>query len=504
MAISSPLVAGTLGERFSAAGMIVVFATMGLAGAFQRKIVIASGWNVQLFFEAAAGFAGMIMCMLGAEFQSAWMVLVGHVLIGLHRSGHIFMRFAPLELNPGPRGLSIMGRMCSFGVPAGIAGPALAGHLYDASSDSEDFGGEVNSFTLAFAGLSFVGALQLASCFGFALLTSKQEPESTDANDVVELDADEQNADVAVVQGNGMLCLISGSLSWGLMLFVTVPFAAVSQRTAGLTLVESVYHLIIHDVMMWLPSSLTTRMIAALGAERTLFFGVLQYLASFALVYVATLMEAGVLQKILVWAFMLLLGVGWNQIWLAVTQMLKSESAHVQAFTESGVNLANVAFLLITFSFTNPWKQVPPVAFGCLALLLVFLAWKWLQTSASNMCPHRQQKSDQAVDPAVGATAADMAPSSVSVRFAEAQSGISVQTPASRMSGEQASFACGATLSTVAPLPRAKSITSTRTTRTLASAQSGVFLVPPPMVLASDIMSKLQVPASEEPASSRV
>jgi len=262
--------------------------------------------------------------------------------------------------------------------------------------------------------------------------------------------------------------------------------------------------------MMWLPSSLTTRMIAALGAERTLFFGVLQYLASFVLMYVATFIEAGVLQKILVWAFMLLLGIGWNQMWLAVTQMLKSESPRMQAFTESGVNFANVAFLLITFSFTDPWTQVPPVACGCLALLVVLVAWKWLPTSESNMCPHRQQKSEQAVDPVVAATAVDMAPSPVSVRFAEPQSGISVQTPASRMSGEQASFACGATLSTVAPLPRAKSVTSTRTTRTLASAQSGVFLVSPPMVLASEMMSKSQVagnrsaPAPEELASSRV
>jgi len=449
------------------------------------------------------------------------------VLLGLHRSGHVFMRFAPLELNPGPRGLRIMGRMCSFGVPAGIGGPALAGHLYDHIRPKEDFGIEVNSFAVAFAGLAFVGALQLASCVGFALCTSKQEPESSDAQDVVEVDSEELSTDVADVQGNGMLCLMAGSLSWGLMLFVTVPFAAVSQRIAGLALVEAVYHLIIHDVMMWLPSSLTTRMIATLGAERTLFFGVLEYLASFALMYVATLMEAGVLQKLFVWAFMLLLGVGWNQMWLAVTQMLKSESARVQAFTESAVNFANVAFLLITFSFTDPWTQVPPVACGCLALLVVLVAWRWLPAVEASMCPRRQQKSRQAVDGAVAATAVDMAPSPVSVRSAEPRACAetrSVQTPASGMHGERehfgstagpecagidASLAFGATLDTqsVAPLPKAKSVKSTLTARTLVSAQSGVFLVSPCVLVARDIMSASKVdgsPSAPVPSEDRV
>jgi len=239
-------------------------------------------------------------------------------------------------------------------------------------------------------------------------------------------------------------------------------------------------------------------------------------LASFALMYVATLLEEGVVQKLCVWAFMLLLAVGWNQMWLAVTQLLKAESARVQAFTESAVNFANVAFLLITFSFTDPWTQVPPVACGCLAMLVLLVAWRWLirgqQKSRQAVDP---EKSRQAVDPAVAATAVDVAPSPVSVRSAEPQACAetrSVHTPASRMRGEQeragieAALACGATLDTqsVAPLPRARSVNSTWTARTLVSAQSGVFLVSPCVLVARDIMStskadgNLSAPAPSE------
>lgn len=370
MAVSAPLVAKSLGEQFSAAGMIIVFTTMSVAGLFQRVLVQRCGWAVQLDLVASAGLVGMVVCMLGAHTARSWMVLLGHILIGLHRSGHIFMRFAPLELNPGPPGLSVLARMCSLGVPASVGGPMLAGHLYQQIHPKEDFGLDTNSFALAFGGLALVGTLQVACCLVFSVQASRQR-EPVGSEGAADASTDIQVGPASL--GRGALCLAAASLSWGTMLFITVPFTTISQSAAGLSLVEAIYILVVHDVMMWLPSSLTTGMISCMGAESTLCCGMLVCAASFALTYCAALYD-GIVQQVLVWSFMVILGIGWNQMWLAVTALLKHESEVVQALTESFVNLANIVFLLITFSFTDPWRQAPPIACGCLATVLLGMA----------------------------------------------------------------------------------------------------------------------------------
>merc|ERR1719221_2441716 len=138
----------------------------------------------------------MIMCSLGAHTLTTWMALVGHVLVGLHRSGHTFMRFAPQELNPGPRGLSILGRMCSFGIVAGIGGPAFAGNLCHHVRPREHLGIDTTSFAVAFGGLALLGALQLACCLAFSLQASpcQQEPEGSDAPAEAQMAVDTQAA----------------------------------------------------------------------------------------------------------------------------------------------------------------------------------------------------------------------------------------------------------------------------------------------------------------------
>jgi len=276
-------------------------------------------------------------------------------------------------------------------------------------------------------------------------------------------------------------------------------------------LADAVNHLILHDLMMWLPSSCTARMISCIGVENTLLFGVAEFLVSFSLMLAAAFMKPGAAQKILVWVFILILGAGWNAMWLAVTQMLKDESAFVQTFTESAVNFANVAFLLITCLLSDPWVQMPCIGYICSAMLVLCLCLKRLPTRGSSMSSRDDSMPKQVVTPAE--VAVDVVLSPTAPQFCSEVE--SVQTPASRMNECQGAAGHNwiGFMAATFPLRNAldtRSINSTPTVRTLLSGQSGMFLVSPSAILAHSTMFKRapaghrDAPPSEEVVSSTV
>lgn len=384
--ISAPAMATLLPQRFSAAGMATVFATMVAWSACQRHMVNCFGWPLLLVFNSLIGIAGAIVCMIGASEGSAGIVLSGHVLFGCHRAGHVFMRYAPLELQPGPKGLRLMGNMMSFGIVSGVVGPTIASRLTELNTEKV-FHVSLDRFATAFGGIIVMCVIQLAFCIAFVVM--RVAPAARQG--LVLEDCSEESAEVSTTERCScfrtmvedipdkkrvsLMALMAGSLSWGLMLFVTMPFPTVAQEIADLTVVQAAMRVIMHDVSMWAPSRFTTELITSCGSQRILLCGIALYLCAFVLMYEAAWLPSGGMESAVVWAFMLILGVGWNLIWLAATKILSQQSQSAQSLSEVFVNLSNVLFLFISFAFTNPWEQAPHVATACLAVLILVSIW---------------------------------------------------------------------------------------------------------------------------------
>jgi hypothetical protein len=373
-AMSAAVVAHFFDQHLMAAGFVLTICVAVLASPAIQALVAQYGWHRALPIVASTGVVGCGLFAAGAFYEHGWLILAAHAVFGIHRAGHISTRLAPMAFFPGSVGLTLLGRMFFLGAFGCIIGPEMAAQLLHISVGKPFLSMYLGLFALSVAQLAFGVSLWIH--WRPALPTAAVSAESPECrtNAAAGLEASknvgEQTRRVIVA----VFAIVVGASAWGLMMPFTITFVVVGPQTAGLSTDWAVRHLIVHDILMTLPSPLTTKAIHRFGCLPVMIGGCVLYSCTFVMAYMAAAVPTGTLQLVLVWGFMILMGLGWNVMWLAATAVISEESAGFKTSNEFLVHMAVAGSLSTTFAMTHPWRDVSIVSAFILPFLLVFAA----------------------------------------------------------------------------------------------------------------------------------
>lgn len=344
---TAPIAAMFLG---TALGTVPASAWMSRVG---RRIGFVAG--------ALFGTAGGVFAAAGMIFNSLLLLCLGTFLVGAYQSFAQFYRFAASEVADDafrPRAISLV---LAGGVVAALAGPALA-----------RLGGDlmVPTYTASFIILAVVSLLGAILLLGLRIPASPLAPaESASARSLLEI----------MRQPSYLVALFGAASGYGIMILaMTATPLAMVHHQHGLGAAATVIQL--HVLGMFLPSFFTGSLIARFGVLRVMLTGVLLLTGHVLL----TLSGTGFYSFA---AALVLLGVGWNFLYVGGTNLLTrtysaAEKAKAQAANDLTIFIVGLMASLSAGALHN--------AIGWQAMNIWLLPWLalaagavlWLQRSA--------------------------------------------------------------------------------------------------------------------------
>tara|TARA_R110002020_G_scaffold338673_2_gene553959 strand:- start:310 stop:1518 length:1209 start_codon:yes stop_codon:yes gene_type:complete len=310
-----------------------------------RKIGFVTGANL--------GALGGLLAAAGMLTSSLLLLCLGTFLAGTYQGFAQFYRFAASEVAEGdfkPRAISLV---LAGGVVAALAGPALA-----------RFGGNLlqPTYTASFLFLS------LASMLAVCVLLFVNVPRSVDT---VADKAAARPLGKIVRQPTYLVALFGAVTGYGIMILAmtATPLAmAHYQHTLGAT--ATVIQL--HVLGMFLPSFFTGSLIGRFGVLRVMLAGV----ALFAGHVLFTLSGTGFYSFT---ASLILLGVGWNFLYIGGTNLLTCTYSAAEKGKAQGTNDLTIFIVGLVASLSAGLLQN---TMGWQALNLLLLPWLGLAAGA--------------------------------------------------------------------------------------------------------------------------
>ncbi len=338
------LATAPIATMFLGTALVIVPASLWMARVGRRTGFVAG---------AAAGLAGGLVAVAGLLAGSLLLLCLGTLLVGAYQAFAQFYRFAASEVASEafrPRAIALV---LAGGVVAAVAGPALA-----------QFGGDLMRPAYS---ASFL-ILALLSLAGVGVLLGVRVPRGAAGAE----DGGEVRPLGRIVRQPAYLVALFGAVTgYGIMILaMTATPLAMAHHHHGLDDTATVIQL--HVLGMFLPSFFTGALIARFGVLRVMFTGVM-LLAGHVL---ASLSGTGFYSFS---AALVLLGVGWNFLYIGGTSLLTqsyraAEKGKAQAANDLTIFLAGLLAALGAGALES--------ALGWQALNLLLLPWLALAAAA--------------------------------------------------------------------------------------------------------------------------
>lgn len=298
---------------------------------------------------------GFLLAALGIYLSSFFVFLLGIVFAGMTLAIIQQFRFAAIEsLNDksyAPRAVSLL--MMST-ILAAFVGPELA-----------NWGR--NWFAIEYLG-SFL-ALILAAAVGMVVLlfysdSSVASPSKYNAPPAWSL---------LLQRPQLLLAVLAATIGYGVMSFVMTATPLAMSDMMGHSMTDTKWVIQSHIIAMFLPSLFSGELIRWWGEKKVILLGVVAYL----LTTIVAFMGVQVLHY---WWALVLLGVGWNFLFVGGTSLLaksysEDEKFSVQAMNDTAVFVFQAAASLFAgvVLFSAGWTAVISIALVPTVLLLVYL-----------------------------------------------------------------------------------------------------------------------------------
>lgn len=316
----------------TAASTVPAALFMGRAGRKVGFLTGAAGACASGLLAAAAIAAGNFWLFCGATF-----------LVGAHNAFVQQYRFAVAESVPAERIGPSLSFLMLAGVIAAWAGPETANLLHDALPWGE--------FTGSFVGLSlFMAATFVLLCF----FPNDHRVETAPDH------RPERALSVIVMQPVFLLAAGASVAGYAVMSLIMTATPVSMHTVDGFSLDDTTVVIQSHIIAMYLPSLFSGILVARFGARRIITAGLVLMLVCIAL-------AAADRQLVNYWGALVLLGVGWNFLFLGGTTLLTETHRDNERFKVQAIN----DFLV----------------FGCQALaalgsgvILTLGGWQWILT----------------------------------------------------------------------------------------------------------------------------
>ena len=288
------------------------------ASLYMKRVGRRSG----LIQGAAVGIVGALICAAAVWQASFWLLCFGALVYGTYNAFGQYYRFVAAEVAPPDWRATAVSLVLAGGLVGGVLGPTTS------------------RFSVDLVGPRFTGAY--LALIGFALVTMailsfirvpdpKAEEQAASGRRLAEIAA----------QPKFIVAVLAGAIGYGVMNFLMTS-TPLAMGACGLPYGDAAFVISSHVVAMFAPSFVTGALIKRFGVIAVMLAGALLNLGSIAIA-LAGLAVANF------WWSLVLLGVGWNFLYIGGTTLLTETYRPEERAKAQGANELAI-FVMMTLS----------------------------------------------------------------------------------------------------------------------------------------------------------
>jgi MFS family permease len=327
------------------------------ASLYMKKV----GRRKGLIRGASVGIVGAAICAAAMWQASFWLLCFGALVWGTYNAFGQYYRFVAAEVAALDFRATAVSLVLAGGLVGGVVGPTLS------------------RFTVDLIGPKFAGAYLVLIVFALitmAILSRIRIPDPSAAEQA----ASGRPLSVIAAQPKYIVAVMSAAISYGVMNFLMTS-TPIAMRVCGHPYGDAAFVISSHVVAMFAPSFVTGGLIRRAGAIPVMLAG-----AALNAVCIGVAL-AGVTVANFWWA-LVLLGVGWNFLYIGATTLLTETYRPEERAKAQGANEFAIFAMMAISSFSSGmivtnagWEKVnyaaaPLIAVVVLALLFLFVELK--------------------------------------------------------------------------------------------------------------------------------
>jgi MFS family permease len=301
------------------------------------------------------GIAGALICALSIWLQSFWLLCFGTLVWGAYNAYGQYYRFAAADVATPDFRASAISLVLAGGLVGGILGPTTSRVTIDLLAPK---------FMGAYLALILFAAATMV-LLRFIRIPTPSAGERTAAGRPLR---------VIAAQPKFLLAVGAAAIGFGVMNFLMTS-TPIAMQVCGHPYSDAALVISSHVVAMFAPSFFTGRLIRALGVLPVMLVGALLNLVCIG-VALAGLAVANF------WWSTVLLGVGWNFLYIGGTTLLTETYRPEERAKAQGANDQVIFIMMAISSFTSGmtvttagWERVNLMALPLIAAVAVALAW---------------------------------------------------------------------------------------------------------------------------------
>lgn len=301
------------------------------------------------------GIVGALICAAAIWLQNFWLVCLGTFVWGTYNAYGQYYRFAAADIASPDFRATAISLVLAGGLVGGILGPTAS------------------RVTVGLVGPKFMGAYLVLILFALATMiilrfiripTPSAAERSSSGRPLREIAA----------QPRFIVAVLSAAIGYGVMNFLMTS-TPIAMQVCGHPYGAAAFVISSHVVAMFAPSFVTGRLIRAIGVLPLMFVG-----AALNLVCIGIAL-AGVAVANFWWS-LVLLGVGWNFLYIGATTLLTETYRPEERAKAQGLNDQSIFMVMAISSFTSGmtvtaagWARVNLLALPLVAAIAATIVW---------------------------------------------------------------------------------------------------------------------------------
>jgi MFS family permease len=321
------------------------------ASQYMRKV----GRQAGLMRGASIGIVGALLCAAAVWQASFWLLCFGALVFGTFNSFGQYYRFVAAEVAPMEFRATAVSLVLAGGLVGGILGPSLSRVTIDLLEPK---------FTGAYLALIAFVLITIAILSRIRVPNLSAAEQASSGRPLSEI----------ARQPKYIVAVLSGAISYGVMNFLMTS-TPIAMRGCGHPFGDAAFVISSHVVAMFAPSFLTGPLIRRAGVIPVMLAGAALNIASIAMA-ISGLAVANF------WWAMVLLGVGWNFLYIGATTLLTETYRPEERAKAQGANETAIFAMMALSSFSSGmivtnagWEKVNYAATPLIAVVIAALAY---------------------------------------------------------------------------------------------------------------------------------
>ena len=331
----------------------------GIATMQASKYMKKVGRRAGLIRGASVGIVGALICAAAIWQASFWMLCFGALVWGTYNAFGQYYRFVAAEVAAPDFRATAVSLVLAGGLVGGIVGPTLS------------------RYTVDLVGPKFAGAYLALIVFALgtmAVLSRIRIPNPTSAEQA----ASGRPLSEIAAQPKYIVAVMSAAISYGVMSFLMTS-TPIAMGICGHPYGDAAFVISSHVVAMFAPSFFTGGLIKRLGTIPVMLAG-----AALNAVCIGIALSGVTVANF--WWALVLLGVGWNFLYIGATTLLTETYRPEERAKAQGINEFAIFAMMVLSSFSSGmivtnagWDKVNYAAMPLVVVVIVALVFLGLR-----------------------------------------------------------------------------------------------------------------------------